>query len=505
MAGWKLVLFATFSVVLGSVGVMAGTTSKGRMIEIDAVVLVSPEKAFDLWTSADTAKRFFAPDATIDARVGGRYEMVFEPQKDPQGRDFGTLGCKILELDRGRHLSFQWRGPPWAMEMNAEPFPTRVDVTFEPAKGLANRTHLTLTHSGYGTGANWDKSYDFFVLGWRRVLNRFEAYTAALGVPTVPVARSDRHLEKTAIVNAPIEQVWSAWTTSKGMAAFFAPKSKIELAIGGAFELYIKPDSPEGSRGGEGCTVLSYQPMEMLSFSWNAPPSIPGLRDASIRTHVVLYFDDLHDGRVKLTLRHLGFGEGEDWDKCLAYFDSAWPHVLNSLMEKIGDVPPSAHTQTVPLVLHHEIDLPASIDEVWSVWTTSKGIVSWMTPRAHIDLRVGGTLTTNYHADAEPGDSSWIMSRILTYDPQRMLSIRTAKAPEGFAHGPSRKTVWTVVGFEPIGPDRTRVVLNEFGYGNDDASKAAIEFFDRGNAWTLKQLYKRFAAGEAVSEAPPEK
>ena len=183
------------------------------------------------------------------------------------------------------------------------------------------------------------------MVGWKLVLfATFSIVFASVGAmagstSAAPVGQSDRYLEKEVIVTARIEQVWSAWTTSEGMAAFFAPKSNIDLAIGGAFELYTQPDAPEGSRGCEGCTVLSYDLMQMLSFSWNAPPSIPGLRDASIRSHVVLYFDDLHDGRVKVTLRHLGFGEGEDWDKCLAYFDRAWPYVLNNLQEKIADVP----------------------------------------------------------------------------------------------------------------------------------------------------------------------
>lgn len=210
MAGWKLVLIATFSIVPAWISAIIESTQEGRMIEVDAVVSVSPEKAFDFWISADTAKEFFAPRAVIEPKVGGRYEMAFEPDKDPQGREFGTYGCRILTLDRGRHLCFQWRGPPWATEMNVEPLPTKVDVRFAPAKGLASRTHVTLIHSGYGTGANWDKSRAYFERGWRRVLDRFEAYTAALGGSTESVASSNRHLEKSVIVTAPIEQVWSA-------------------------------------------------------------------------------------------------------------------------------------------------------------------------------------------------------------------------------------------------------------------------------------------------------
>ena len=210
--------------------------------------------------------------------------------------------------------------------MNHKPYPTRVDVRFEPTKHPPNRTRITLRHSGYGSGGTWDRSYEYFDRGWRKVLVRFEAYCALIGDGSSRGAHTtspERRLMSEVIVSGSIEQVWSAWTTSEGMAAFFAPLSKIELSIGGSYELFIKPDAPEGSRGCEGCTVLSYQPMQMLSFSWNAPPSVPALRDANIRTRVVLYFDDLNDGRVKVTLNHLGFGEGEDWEECYAYFEKA--------------------------------------------------------------------------------------------------------------------------------------------------------------------------------------
>lgn len=88
-------------------------------------------------------------------------------------------------------------------------------------------------------------------------------------------------------------------------------------------------DAPEGSRGSEGCTVLSYLPMKMLAFTWNAPPSIPTLREAEARTQVVLQFTETGNGDVKVSLSQLGFGKGEDWDKYYDYFSRAWPRVLD--------------------------------------------------------------------------------------------------------------------------------------------------------------------------------
>lgn len=146
----------------------------------------------------------------------------------------------------------------------------------------------------------------------------------------------ERVLVKEVTVGAPVAKVWEAWTTPTGIASFFAPDAKIELRPGGAFELYIVPSAPAGQRGAEGCTVLAYVPERVLAFTWNAPPSIPKLREAEARTQVVLEFTSLGPQRTKVRLSQHGFGEGEDWEKYYGYFDRAWGNVLQSLANTLG-------------------------------------------------------------------------------------------------------------------------------------------------------------------------
>ena len=90
------------------------------------------------------------------------------------------------------------------------------------------------------------------------------------------------------LVHADLKLVWDAWSTEAGVKSFFAPACKINLKPGGAYEMYFVTESPPGSRGGEGYTVIAIQPMEMLAFTWNAPPSLPTIR--SHFTHVVIRF-----------------------------------------------------------------------------------------------------------------------------------------------------------------------------------------------------------------------
>lgn len=127
-------------------------------------------------------------------------------------------------------------------------------------------------------------------------------------------------------ISASIADVWTAWTTNAGCRSFFAPDCKVELWIGGAYEMYFLLDNEPGQRGGEGCTILAMQREKMLSFTWNAPPEMPDMRAQF--THVFLYFAALDTSTTKVTLMHDGWGVGEQWDKVFLYFQRAWGEVV---------------------------------------------------------------------------------------------------------------------------------------------------------------------------------
>ena len=139
-----------------------------------------------------------------------------------------------------------------------------------------------------------------------------------------------RSIRKEIIVKGSAEDLWDAWTTSKGAEAFFAPRANINLGIGGPYELFFDLDAPEGSRGSEGMKILSFLPMEMLSFDWNAPPDYPMVRRGQ-HTWVVVQFYLIGANQTRVRLTHIGWREGEQWDKVFRYFKRAWDVVLARL------------------------------------------------------------------------------------------------------------------------------------------------------------------------------
>jgi uncharacterized protein YndB with AHSA1/START domain len=128
------------------------------------------------------------------------------------------------------------------------------------------------------------------------------------------------------LVLGPLSQIWNAWTTEEGAKTFFAPDCRIDLRVGGAYEMFFDLTAPEGERGGEGLTILAIQPEKMLSFTWNSPPSLPDVRGQL--THVTLYFKSLEENTTQLNLIHDGWGEGGQWDEAFDYFSKAWGDVV---------------------------------------------------------------------------------------------------------------------------------------------------------------------------------
>jgi len=154
----------------------------------------------------------------------------------------------------------------------------------------------------------------------------------------------------------------------------------------------------------------------------------------------------------------------------------------------------SAGNGPQPLVTESVVAAP--LDAVWNAFTTSAGLESWMAAHAAIDLRIGGTIQTVYASEGKLGDASTIENTILAYEPNRMLSIKVSKAPDGFPFPHAIKSMWTVIYFEPVGSTATRIREVSMGFGTDDESQKMRQFFDRGNAATMAALQKRFGSAQ---------
>ncbi len=144
--------------------------------------------------------------------------------------------------------------------------------------------------------------------------------------PDRNVAVAERVLSLACDVNAGLDAVWEAWTTSEGLCSFFAPSCRVELVPGGAFEILFDLEMPRGQQGSEGMRVMAFEPKTMLSFTWNFPPHMSDIR--SMCTLVVVRFRGLSDARTHVQLTQTGWGDGPSWQAGFTYFERAWRDVV---------------------------------------------------------------------------------------------------------------------------------------------------------------------------------
>jgi len=147
-----------------------------------------------------------------------------------------------------------------------------------------------------------------------------------------PAHAVERSIDKEIVVPAPINAVWQSWTTKAGIESFFAPEAEVDAKVGGAFHIHINPFGEPGMKGADDMRFMALQAPTMLSFDWNAPPSLPEIRKE--RTFVVVRLADVDGKSTRVSLHHTGWGTGGEWDKTFAYFDRAWGNVLASLKKR---------------------------------------------------------------------------------------------------------------------------------------------------------------------------
>ena len=157
--------------------------------------------------------------------------------------------------------------------------------------------------------------------------------------------------------------------------------------------------------------------------------------------------------------------------------------VAASVSVRAQDVSPISHEGIVEAPPHH----------VWAAFTTSAGLRAWLAPHAEIDLKVGGLMRTNYNPQGQLGDAGTIENVILSFEPERMISIKVAKPPANFPFPTAVREMWTVLYFSPAGTFRTNIREVTLGFGPDPESQRMRAFFSHGNASTLSQLQRYFA------------
>jgi uncharacterized protein YndB with AHSA1/START domain len=142
--------------------------SAERAVRAEVVVNASQSEVWKAWSTNEGAQTFFAPKTHIETRIGGPYEIFFNPADERMS----TKGMKVLSYIPGEMLSFEWCFP-------RDEFPQLQDargwVVIQLTAVAAHRTRVCLTHLGWQQGPEWDRAFAHMNRGWTELTNRLAA------------------------------------------------------------------------------------------------------------------------------------------------------------------------------------------------------------------------------------------------------------------------------------------------------------------------------------------
>lgn len=142
-----------------------------KPIQIETSIAVPSDLVWKAWTKAENITKWFAPEAIVEARFGGPFELFFTP---PDHDHMCTKGCVFTLVEPKKQLGFTWKGPDQFAELMNNPSSlTFVQVTFHNENGNAR---ITLEHSGWGDSDAWAEARTWHQKAWEQALGRLKLF-----------------------------------------------------------------------------------------------------------------------------------------------------------------------------------------------------------------------------------------------------------------------------------------------------------------------------------------
>ena len=144
-------------------------------------------------------------------------------------------------------------------------------------------------------------------------------------------------------------------------------------------------------------------------------------------------------------------------------------------------------------VLRLEIVVPVDKKTAWKYFTKDELLKKWIAPLAHIELKTGGYILTNYNKDKSLDDSSHIKLDIINYLDEELLTFKV-NLNDNFPKSAKDedKNLQELIQFKDAGNGKTKIISSMIGWGNSEDWNKTYAFFVKGNIWTYEELYKVF-------------
>ena len=142
-----------------------------------------------------------------------------------------------------------------------------------------------------------------------------------------------------AVVNAPVESVWAAWTTVEAMQSWMVAKADLDLRVGGLWRTSYTHDADLDGDAAIHHRILALDPGRMLAFQTVKTPKTFPFPTAIRQAWTVVYLEAAGSERTKVTVRMLGIGDDAESQKMRAFFESGNRATVDALVKRFPQRP----------------------------------------------------------------------------------------------------------------------------------------------------------------------
>ena len=134
----------------------------------------------------------------------------------------------------------------------------------------------------------------------------------------------ERTLLQDVLIEAPVAEVWKAYTTGDGFAAWAAPVAEVDLRNGGTIRTHYTSGAAIGDPGTNTLHIVNYVPERVLTLRAELAPNWPEVmkHDAENLMNVIVFVPE-GERRTRILSYGCGYGTAEAYEKLLTFFIKA--------------------------------------------------------------------------------------------------------------------------------------------------------------------------------------
>jgi uncharacterized protein YndB with AHSA1/START domain len=140
----------------------------------------------------------------------------------------------------------------------------------------------------------------------------------------------------TVSIEAPVAEVWKAYTTSEGYAAWAAPVVEVDLRAGGSIRSHYDPDAKLGDPQTNRLRIVNYVPERLLTLQADVSENWPEiLRADAENLYNVILFESPTPDTTRILSYGLGYRDSTEMRGLMGFFEVANATLYEGLIAQL--------------------------------------------------------------------------------------------------------------------------------------------------------------------------